>query len=236
MNNSVKVLFFATFRDLAGVKETILEYPPEASVCDVRSLLAARFPALSASIGSALVAVNQQYAFDEDIIPSQAEIAIFPPVSGGSADAPTIVSVTKQAFDLNALLSQVTLPTTGAACFFTGMVRGITQSVDPHETLSLEYDAYLPMAEEKMRQIAGEIRLRWPDVQAIAIVQRIGHLEPGAPTVVIACSSAHRDLGVFEAARYGIDRLKEIVPVWKKEIGPRGETWVEGDYTPKPGE
>jgi molybdopterin synthase catalytic subunit len=69
-------------------------------------------------------------------------------------------------------------------------------------------------------------------VEGIAIVQRIGHLEPGTPTVLIACTAAHRDTGVFEAARYGIDRLKQIVPIWKKEIGPDGEVWVEGAYMP----
>jgi molybdopterin synthase catalytic subunit len=88
------------------------------------------------------------------------------------------------------------------------------------------------MAEAKMRQVADEIRQRWPSVEGIAIVQRIGILYPGTPTVLIACTAAHRDTGVFEAARYGIDRLKEIVPVWKKEVGPHGETWVEGDYFP----
>ena len=80
--------------------------------------------------------------------------------------------------------------------------------------------------------MADEIRARWPTVEGIAIVQRIGRLDPGTPTVLIACSAAHRDTGVFEAARYGIDRLKEIVPVWKKETGPNGREWVEGEYVP----
>jgi molybdopterin synthase catalytic subunit len=88
------------------------------------------------------------------------------------------------------------------------------------------------MAEAKMRQVAEEIRQKWPAVEGIAIVQRIGHLVPGTPTVLIACTAAHRDTGVFEAARYGIDRLKQIVPIWKKEIGPDGEVWVEGAYMP----
>jgi molybdopterin synthase catalytic subunit len=69
-------------------------------------------------------------------------------------------------------------------------------------------------------------------VEGIAVVQRIGRLDPMTPTVLIACTAAHRDTGVFDAARYGIDRLKEIVPVWKKEIGPNGEEWVEGEYLP----
>lgn len=92
------------------------------------------------------------------------------------------------------------------------------------------------MAEEKMMQVAEEIRSRWPTVEGIAIVQRVGRLYPRTPTVLIACTAAHRDTGVFDAARYGIDRLKEIVPVWKKEVSPSGEIWVEGDYFPKPGE
>ena len=87
-----------------------------------------------------------------------------------------------------------------------------------------------------MQQVAGEIREQWPTVEGIVIVQRIGRLYPQTPTVLIACTAAHRDTGVFEAARYGIDRLKEIVPVWKKEVGLNGEEWVEGDYRPKPGE
>ena len=87
-----------------------------------------------------------------------------------------------------------------------------------------------------MQQVAQEIRNRWPVIQGIAIVQRIGRLMPKTPTVIVACTAAHRDTGVFDAARYGIDRLKEIVPVWKKEVGPNGETWIEGKYRPKPGE
>jgi MoaE-MoaD fusion protein len=149
-----------------------------------------------------------------------------------SSEYPTIVAIIDRELDLNSLLAQVTLPTTGATCFFTGMVRGQTVRNRSHETIFLEYEAYQPMAEAKLYQIADEIRKRWPSVEGIALVQRVGRLDPGTPTVLIACSAAHRDTGVFEAARYGIDRLKEIVPVWKKEVGPDGQTWVEGDYIP----
>lgn len=149
---------------------------------------------------------------------------------------PTIFSITESEIDLNDLLARITLTSTGAAAIFTGMVRGVTSRDNPHETEYLEYEAYVPMAEAKMKQVADEIRERWPVVEGIAVVQRIGKLYPKTPTVLIACTAAHRDTGVFDAARYGIDRLKEIVPVWKKEIGPDGQEWVEGDYVPRPGE
>jgi len=151
-------------------------------------------------------------------------------------DAPTIFAITEEEINLNEMLAKITLPTTGAAAIFTGMVRGKSQRGIPHETAYLEYEAYAPMAELKMKQVVEEIRHQWPTVEGIAIVQRVGKLYPETPTVLIACTAAHRDTGVFEAARYGIDRLKEIVPIWKKEIGSDGEFWVEGKYTPKPGE
>ncbi len=149
---------------------------------------------------------------------------------------PTILSLTEAEIDLNDLLAKITLPSTGAAAIFTGMVRGVTSRPPAHETIHLEYEAYAPMARAKMQQVADEIRERWKVVEGIAIVQRIGILLPETPTVMIACTAAHRDDGVFDAARYGIDRLKEIVPVWKKEVGPGGESWIEGEYVPKPGE
>ena len=153
-----------------------------------------------------------------------------------ASSLPTILYVTEDELDLDSLVARVTLDSTGAAAVFTGMVRGETSRDDPHRTAYLEYEAYKPMAESKMKQVAEEIRTRWPDVEGIAIVQRVGRLYPRTPTVLIVCTAAHRDTGVFEAARYGIDRLKEIVPIWKKEVGPDGEYWVEGDYVPKPGE
>jgi len=149
---------------------------------------------------------------------------------------PTICSITENEIDLNDLLAKITLDSTGAAAIFTGLVRGSTSHDRPHETVYLEYESYKPMAEAKMNQVADEIRERWNTIEGIAVVQRIGRLYPRTPTVLIACTAPHRDTGVFDAARYGIDRLKEIVPVWKKEIGPNGKEWVEGEYFPKPNE
>jgi len=149
---------------------------------------------------------------------------------------PYYFAVEEGDLDLNQLVLKITTQSTGAACLFTGMVRGVTSRDDPHETEYLEYEAYIDMAREKISQVADEIWERWPAVEGIAIVQRIGRLKAGTPTVIIACSAGHRDSGVFEASRYGIDRLKQIVPIWKKEIGPNGEVWIEGNYFPKIGE
>ncbi len=233
---TVHVLFFATLKERAGVAQVELELAEEARVSDLKAMVAQRFPPVAPLLGHTLVAINQSYAFDADLVPADAEVALFPPVSGGADAQPTVYQITDQPLDLDDLVAQITLPTTGAACIFTGMVRGVTRRGDAHDTAWLEYEAYVPMAEVKMAQVAGEIRERWPTVEGIAIVQRIGRLDPGTPTVLIACTAAHRDTGVFEAARYGIDRLKEIVPVWKKEVGPGGEAWIEGDYQPQKGD
>jgi molybdopterin synthase catalytic subunit len=151
------------------------------------------------------------------------------------SDLPTSIRLTEESIDFDQVVEEITLPTTGAVVLFTGTVREITTRTD-RETHYLEYEAYEEMALSKMGQIADEIRERWPAVLGISIIHRIGTLYPGTPTVLIACSAGHRDTGVFEAARYGIDRLKQIVTIWKKEVGPGGEEWIEGDYRPKPGE
>jgi len=234
-----KILFFATLRDKAGVRSTEMEIPEGTTVYQLKARLIEQFPHLDWQLMEhCLASVNQDYRADEDEIPAGAEVAFFPPVSGGCSDStfPLITSITEDEIDLNALLDAITLDSTGAAAIFTGMVRGKTSRDNPHETIYLEYESYKPMAEAKMKQVADEIRSRWPVVEGIAIVQRIGRLYPRTPTVLIACTAAHRDTGVFDAARYGIDRLKEIVPVWKKEVGPQGEEWVEGEYHPRPGE
>jgi threonine synthase len=148
---------------------------------------------------------------------------------------PEHFSITNDTLDLDALVGAITIPETGAVAVFSGAVRGKTRKEGaPEETSYLFYEAYEPMAEKTLRQVAAEIRERWPKVQGISIVQRIGRLEVGEITILVACSSGHRNDGIFEAAHYGINRVKEIVPVWKKEVGPDGSLWVEGEYHPTP--
>ncbi|MDX1437360.1 MAG: molybdopterin converting factor subunit 1 [Anaerolineales bacterium] len=233
--NQIDILFFATFKDRAGTQKTQLELADGASVADLKARIGETYPEMAPALDSALVAVNKEYAFDEDVVPSGAEVALFPPVSGGG-DGPTVFYITEEEIDLISLLAEITLPGTGAACIFSGMVRAQTSRHEPRRTDFLEYETYKEMAEAKMQQVADEIRAQWPAVLGIAIVQRIGRLYPGTPTVLIGCTAGHRDTGVFEAARYGIDRLKEIVPIWKKEVGPDGQEWVEGNYKPVEGD
>jgi molybdopterin synthase catalytic subunit len=244
----IDVLFFATLKERAKASRLSLELDGAPTVADLKTRLAEAAPDLGPALPTALVSINREFAFATDLLHDGDEVALFPPVSGGVNDGPptadgrlpisnlqspvTIYHITNDPIDLNQLVASITFPSTGAACVFTGMVRGVTTRDDPHQTDYLEYEAYVPMAESKMQQVAAEIRERWPVVEGIALVQRIGRLEPGTPTVLIACSAAHRDTGVFEAARYGIDRLKEIVPIWKKEVGPGGQEWVEGKYAP----
>ncbi len=233
----ITVLFFATLRDRVGARELTIEINDATDSIDrLRAELRARYPAATDSLRVALAAINEEFAFDNDRIRDGDEVAFFPPVSGGSGIAPSrpeIFRLPQSPIDHDKIIAGITTERTGAVCLFTGTVRGQTAK-DGHlpQTDHLEYEAYEPMALAKMKQVAAEIRDRWDKVEGIAIIQRIGKLTVGDNTVLCACSSPHRDDGCFEAARYGIDRLKEIVPVWKKEVGVSGETWIEGDYRP----
>ena len=143
----------------------------------------------------------------------------------------TICVISENAIVLDEVISNMAVATTGAVVSFTGLVRGMTERSDHQETTHLVYEAYKPMAQKKMMQIAAEIRGRWKFIESITLIQRVGKLLPGDIAVVIACSASHRDTGVFEAASYGIEQLKEVVPIWKKEYGPCGESWVEGEHS-----
>jgi molybdopterin synthase catalytic subunit len=231
----VRILLFAILKDQIGQSALELTLPLEsATIEDVREALTVRHPAAAAHLATAIAARNKEYAFAADLVQDGDEVAFFPPVSGGEGWS-VIARLAAEPIDLDEVIRSITLPATGAVCLFSGMVRGETSDgASVQHTQHLEYEAYESMAIAKMRQVADEIRARWPLVQGIAIIQRVGKLEVGQNTIVIACSAGHRDQGCFEAARYGIDRLKEIVPVWKKEVRPEGYGWVVGKYMPTP--
>jgi threonine synthase len=233
----IEIRLFATLRDRAGLEQISVELGHQATIAMLLTQLEGEFPALAPLLPSALVAVNHEYAFPGDALHDGDDVALFPPVSGGS-DAhtwPEYFAITQDELDVDKIVAYIVRPETGATYVFLGAVRGITRHNDQIlDTDHLVYEAYEPMAEQKLHQIAAEIRQRYPKVQGLAIVQRIGKLEVGQATVLVACSAGHRNDGCLEAAHYGIDRLKEIVPVWKKEISPNGSVWVEGHYHPTP--
>lgn len=129
--------------------------------------------------------------------------------------------IVEESLDIKAVVEHVENPAAGAVVTFVGTVRDHARG---KRVLSLEYEAYPEMAERMLRQISEEIRARW-EVCKIAVVHRVGRLQVGEVSVVIAISSAHRE-EAFEACRYAIDRIKAIVPIWKKEIYKDGECWI----------
>ena len=132
-----------------------------------------------------------------------------------------LFEVTSTPISADDVIARLTDPTVGAVATFVGVVRGETEG---RKTLYLEYEAYPDMAEAKLAQIGDEIQERWPSIHKVAIVHRVGRLEIGEAATVIAVSAAHRP-EVFDALRYAIDRLKEIAPIWKKEVWADGEEW-----------
>ena len=135
--------------------------------------------------------------------------------------AEKLFEITPKEISVDEVLSRLADPAVGGVATFVGVARGETGG---REVRYLEYEAYPEMAEAELRRIGDEIQERWPTIREVAIVHRTGRLEIGETIVVIAVSSAHRQ-GVFEATRYAIERLKEIVPIWKKEVWAGGEAW-----------
>ena len=231
----MKIKLFATLKDRAKAGEIELAVNGDyLTVSGLREAVAHQFPALAPLVPQALVAVNREFAFSTDLVKATDEVALFPPVSGGASNNPTwpeVIAITTAPIDLNALQRALTTDHDGAVVIFTGTVRAHTKG---QVTTHLEYEAYTEMAEAKLRQVAQEMRAQFSGIHGIALVQRVGEMAVGEPTVAVAVSASHRGDGAFEAARYGIDRLKQIVPVWKRETRPDGSSWIEGDYTPAP--
>lgn len=232
----IRILFFASLKEIVDAPSLNLTIEKGITVSELKALLIQQYGSLAGKIEHCLTAIDHKYALDSQSISSAAEVAFFPPVSGGSFTA-SIIKITREPIDSNVIINQLCNPRTGAVDAFIGIVREETKK--PAETLTikqLEYEAFEAMAIEKMLLIEKEIRQKWQEIEGVAIIQRVGVLLPGTPSVIIACSAAHRGSGVFEATRYAIDRLKQIVPVWKKEISKNGEEWIEGEYRPGEGD
>lgn len=150
-------------------------------------------------------------------------------MGGAAHDSDDLCALVAEPIDLDALAGQVRTDAAGAVVLFSGTVRNHHEG---RRVESLQYEAYAPMAEEEMRRIAREIRARWR-LEGVAILHRTGRLRVGETSVVVAVSAAHRR-EALEACSHAIDRLKELVPIWKKEYGEAGAGWVIGDRPPSP--
>lgn len=210
-----------------GTADLTIDLPAGATVAHLLERLGADYPAAGPHLSRALVAVNQDYAERSQPLAGGDEIAVFLPVSGGATEgqaALTYVALSPDPIDPLALSEMVTEPGAGAVVTFAGVVRDHNLGRQVHY---LEYEAYPEMATAKLRQIVAEVRQRWPLVRGVALVHRTGRLEIGEMAVLVAVGASHRGDGAFEAARHVIDRIKEIVPIWKKEVWADGEEWLE---------
>ncbi len=223
-----KVRLFARLSELAGTRETEVEMGEGLTAGEVYALLCRRYPALAGLDGSLMYSVNAEYVPPDHPLRDGDEIALIPPVSGGSPVRPEPVEglfeVTAGPLDPARLVEQVRRDEAGAVALFYGVVRDHNMG---RRVLYLEYDAYPEMATKVMLQIAEEIRARWP-VTGIAIQHRTGRLEVGETSLLVAVSSPHRK-EAFEACHALVDRFKEVVPIWKKEVWEGGEEWIEGE-------
>jgi molybdopterin synthase catalytic subunit len=214
----VHVLLFAALREAVGAKDLFLELSRGARVEDVLSALEAEHPVVAKYRGRLLVSVNGERRPLESPLGEGDEVALLPPVSGGSGGA----RVQAEPLSLDALLAEVRSPECGGIVTFTGAVREVSRG---HRIDHLEYEAYEPMAVREMERICDQVRRRWPGVR-LSMAHRVGRLELGEAAVMIAASAPHRG-EAFDACRYAIDTLKKTVPIWKKEFGTEGAYWVE---------
>jgi molybdopterin synthase catalytic subunit len=218
----VTARLFARLREQAGTAAEDVD-AAGATIADVYRTLLDRHPALERDLGLIRPARNEEMvAWDEPVRDGDV-VAFIPPVSGGVDELGGWFELTTEPLDARRAEAAVAHPGAGGICVFSGVVRDNSRGED---VTHLEYEAYAGMAERVMRAIGDEIGQRWPDAR-IAMLHRTGTLRIGEPSVVVAASAPHR-AQAFEACRYGIDQLKERVPIWKKEFARSGASWIEG--------
>jgi molybdopterin converting factor subunit 1 len=215
---SITILYFAAARERAGTQRETLEVPERIRVQEVLRMLAGRHSTLGPLLPHLRVAVNQEFVDKEAEVPPGAELALIPPVSGGSGG---LFSVVDRPLRLEDVIAAVSGEAYGGLVTFSGSVRNQTKG---RRVLRLEYEAYPPMAERVLAAIGAEVAERFGGTR-LAIMHRVGTLMPGEVAVVIAAAAPHRK-EAFLACEHAIERLKQDVPIWKKEFFEDGEIWV----------
>jgi molybdopterin synthase catalytic subunit len=229
----IKVLFFGLLKDICGRAEDRLELPAAAPLRMVFEHYAAQFPALAGMAKSVVLARNHEFGNPADLLCDGDEVALLPPVSGGALELPPEIvepeghffALTRNAIDPRAAETRLLQGFDGAVVTFQGVVRNNTRG---RATLRLEYECYEPMAIRKMAEIGREIAANFA-ISRVAMIHRLGRMEIGEASVVVLAAAPHRR-PAFDAALEGINRLKKLVPIWKKEFFADGEVWVEGEW------
>jgi molybdopterin synthase catalytic subunit len=226
----VKVLFFGQLKDIVGRSQESVEAPDGASLSTIFDRYADAFPRIREMAGSIVLARNHEFSPPSSTLADGDEVALLPPVSGGAWLCEVekdghFFALTRDPIDSRALARRLLSGEDGAVVDFEGVVRNNTKG---RRTRFLEYECYEPLALKKMAQIGNELAAEFA-VGRIAMVHRLGKLEIGEASVAVVVTAPHRK-PAFEAALEGINRLKRLVPVWKKEFFEDGEVWVEGEW------
>ena len=224
---SINVLFLGPARDLAGCETASIDLPDGATVLELRSVLVDRHPRLQVGMKSIRFAVNEEFANDATVLQAGDEVALIPPVSGGSNDL-LLIELVRDTIDPKRIRDFITGDVSlGGITTFEGVTR--SENDPEHGTLSrLDYEAYETMALRKLEELAGQAIEKW-SAGRVAIVHRLGPVPPGEASVIMAVACGHRAES-FEACRWLIDTLKKDVPIWKKDIYADGHThWVEAE-------
>jgi MoaE-MoaD fusion protein len=224
----VRVLFFGMLKELAGAASDPLELPEGATVADLLVHCEEKTPKLKESLHLLAVAVNQQFAGPETRLSPGDEVALLPPVSGGSGEScKSHAAIVREQIETVSILADLNQPEDGAVVVFEGVVRNQSRG---RKTLYLEYEAYDAMALRQMEQLATQALNQFP-IRYVAIIHRLGRLDIGEISVLIVVASAHR-AAAFDGCRWLIDTLKRTVPIWKKEHFEDGAVWVDGEPFP----
>jgi molybdopterin synthase catalytic subunit/molybdopterin converting factor small subunit len=219
----VRVLFFGMLKDLAGYAADTLAVHEGAVLGDVLAHYEDRVPKLKELMPSIAMSVNREYAGPEAPLHPGDEIALLPPVSGGAGKA----FIVREKIEPESVVQALKDPDDGAVVVFDGIVRNNTRG---RRTLYLDYEAYEEMALQQMEGLA-EHAIADFKIRDVAIVHRLGRLEIGETSVLIAVASAHR-AAAYDACRWIIDALKKTVPIWKKEYFEGGAVWADGEPFP----
>lgn len=223
----VRVVSFGVLKDWLGASARQVELTEGATVAVLLEKIGAE-SSIAARLRGIAVGVNAEYAQASHVLHDGDEVALLPPVSGGSKDEPIHVALTREVIAAESLIAAARHPEDGAVVVFDGIVRNNSRG---RRTLYLEYEAYEEMALRQMRELAQQALARFA-VRHVTLVHRLGRLEIGESSVFIVVASAHR-AQAFEANRWLIDTLKQTVPIWKKEIFVDGAVWAPGDPFPE---